>query len=687
MTNPAGLKATMAAAQARDEAMPQAGIAVRIVRRAAVPMISILTPLLLILSFAPYDQWYLGFVTLVGWVVLLGLRPRGRLPILWATLAGVVFWSASLYWLWWITLEGYAAAAAYLSVYWLVAAVVVRAAMRRGLPAWIALPVVWVALEYARAFVISGFPWFYLAHSQWTRPTLIQIADTTGQYGVSFLVAMVNGLLADIVLFVVAWRRSASESPIATRDWRVESHDSESRIAPGAVPNPRSAIRNRLLVGACATLLLAGGTIGYGVFRLGQQVHTPGPSVGLVQGSYPIALGKPSATDSTRMKHHLDRSEAFIGLDLGLVIWPETMAPRGINHELWGIDFDSLSSRDLRSLGEKFGARPGELTDQQLRKALKMGIGDLPREVRPDCYRVGQHSDMSMSLRCYAEDIARLSRRVGCPVLVGAPTVRPNPNPTDDADRWGVWNSSLLFDREPIPVAQYDKVQLVPFSEYVPFKHSLPAAYQVLRGVVPPVMEQLEPGTRYTVFTISADGKTYRLATPICYEGTFDRVCRRMVFQDGHKSVDILVNMSNDGWFVWKSDPGRGSNEHSQHLAQYAFRAVENRVPVVRAVNTGISASFDSNGRLVAVVDHYGRREAVAGALVLKDGVEGTMQYGAGPSVLVDGRTSVYSRAGDAFAMAVSLAALGMCGWLIVRRLRRRRDDHCSIPVQDRGRE
>ena len=122
---------------------------------------------------------------------------------------------------------------------------------------------------------------------------------------------------------------------------------------------------------------------------------------------------------------------------------------------------------------------------------------------------------------------------------------------------------------------------------------------------------------------------------PICYEGTFGDVCRRLVMRGRHKQADILVNLSNDGWFVWKwgSGPYRGSTEHAQHLAQYCFRAVECRTPVVRAVNTGISGSIDSCGRIVALVG--GRRAAMIEGTLLLDGLAGP---GHGPKVLVDRR-------------------------------------------------
>jgi apolipoprotein N-acyltransferase len=243
-------------------------------------------------------------------------------------------------------------------------------------------------------------------------------------------------------------------------------------------------------------------------------------------------------------------------------------------------------------------------------------------------------------------------------------------------------------------------MHLVPFSEYVPFKSSWLALHRFLRSFVPEVMEQLEPGEGPLIYdlvrpTVSgpvpaigpatsvtrASGaaqnpspgpaRTWRLATPICYEGVFDYVCRDLVWRDGAKAADVLVNLSNDGWFVWQLDDGpfHLSTEHSQHLAQYCFRAVENRVPVVRAVNTGISASIDSTGAILAQVGKDSHSGMIAGTLLL-DGREGpgpgAVQHG--PLVLVDRRWSVYSRVGDVFAMLVSAAAAALTVMLVWRR-------------------
>ena len=591
-SNPAQVKAERSALDAhppREES--ERRLAKR--RRLTILLMCLLTVVLLSVSFVPFGCWYLAYVALVPWVLALASGRNRRWALLCASLAGLLYWALSLYWLTWITLAGYAAVVVYLTAYWLVAALMLRAAIRRNMPVWAVLPVVWVALEYARAYVISGFPWFYLAHSQFDRTRLIQIADLTGQYGVSFFVAMVNGLLVDVF-----------SSPLFVRSGR-----------------GRAPVTRRILIGLGAVCLAAAAMLGYGTWRLGQQTTSPGPVIGICQQAFPISLsGEPKTIPIFRS--HLESSRNFTGKGCDLVIWPETMLPEGLYAEYL--------------------------------EALARG--------RSGMWVIGK-SD--------AEQLGELSRRLDCPLLVGGTTMHEDIYAQTERDRWVRRNSALWFDRSWESRQVYSKRHLVPFSEYVPFKASWPWLHRVLRAFVPAQMPQLAPGPRYTRFALERKGSEqgWLIAAPICYEGTFPRICRAMVMDDGTKKVHVLANLSNDGWFIWQQANHR-STENEQHLVQYCFRAVENRVPVVRAVNTGISASIDSNGRIVAEVQQYETRVNIAGQLLLDGGPREEGQYALrhGPQVLVDSRVSVYSLVGDVFAMGVGVAAAGLAALLLWKR-------------------
>ena len=89
------------------------------------------------------------------------------------------------------------ALAAYIGLYIPAFIWIARRCIARGLPLWLAAPIVWTSLEFARAYLLTGFSWYYLGHSQYRWLSLIQISDITGAYGVSFVVALVSGVLAE----------------------------------------------------------------------------------------------------------------------------------------------------------------------------------------------------------------------------------------------------------------------------------------------------------------------------------------------------------------------------------------------------------------------------------------------------------------------------------------------------------
>jgi apolipoprotein N-acyltransferase len=141
----------------------------------------------------------------------------------------------------------------------------------------------------------------------------------------------------------------------------------------------------------------------------------------------------------------------------------------------------------------------------------------------------------------------------------------------------------------------------------------------------------------------------YRLAAAICFEDTVPHVVRRFfaASESGEGQPDILLNLSNDGWF-------RGSSEHDMHLAVSVFRAVENRVPLARAVNTGISAIVDGNGRVIAALPK------------LQEGI-------LTQTIPLDDRVTFYSTWGDWLGMVCLAATLALLPWATFQAIQRRR--------------
>ncbi|MCD6304467.1 MAG: apolipoprotein N-acyltransferase, partial [Planctomycetes bacterium] len=421
--------------------------------------------------------------------------------------------------------------------------------------------------------------------------------------------------------------------------------------------------RRLLRTGGAATLAAGVFLLAYGWWQLGRHTRKPGPVIGVVQRAFPISLAGRSAKPAEILDSHVAGTRQLMaaGTKFDLVIWPETMLPAGLNDEVLRVDVAKLAPQSMRALAAKFfgpDAWRKDLSDGTIRRALEAYIDG---STTPS-------GEREPGLRDQAAKVYALAGRLGCPVLAGGATIHYNPRPVSPDDWWVVRNGTIWFDPTGRQGPLYAKRMLVPFSEYVPFKRSWTGLYKLLRRFVPQVMEQLDPGPRPTRFVLSRPAGRWRVVSPICYEGTFARACRELIYDHGRKKADILANLSNDGWFVcpWGS-ARRASTEQAQHLSHYCFRAVENRVPVVRAVNTGISASIDSNGRIVAEVHRGSRRTMVAGTLALDGRKCNDVEYlpGHGPRVLVDGRVSWYSRFGDWFAAIDALVAAGLVGRLI----------------------
>jgi apolipoprotein N-acyltransferase len=165
--------------------------------------------------------------------------------------------------------------------------------------------------------------------------------------------------------------------------------------------------------------------------------------------------------------------------------------------------------------------------------------------------------------------VAEVSREYGVPLLVGSIDVEGDPG--------RMRNTAFLVTGRGI-VNRYDKMHLVPFGEYVP----LSGLIGFVRGWAEFISE-LEPGTHAVVFP----GPPAPFGVVICYEGIFPELVRSFV----RGGARLMVNMTNDAWFGRTSGP-------LQHLAMYPFRAVEERVAIARAANTGVSAFILPTGEI-----------------------------------------------------------------------------------------
>ncbi len=208
-------------------------------------------------------------------------------------------------------------------------------------------------------------------------------------------------------------------------------------------------------------------------------------------------------------------------------------------------------------------------------------------------------------------------------VLVGVIDYRK-----DRAGRDRPYNSAVLLAPSGELVGQYDKIHLVPFGEYVPWKPLLGWTGHLVAEV-----SDFAPGTSKTLLTAGQ----LRTAVVICYEAIFPALVREFVV----RGADVIVNISNDGWFGRSAAP-------AQHFNMARVRAVETRRFLLRATNTGITAVIDPYGRVVARAPTNARTVLLAG---FAPGHEQTLYVGYG----------------DWFALlcsVVALAALARTLWL-----------------------
>ncbi len=185
------------------------------------------------------------------------------------------------------------------------------------------------------------------------------------------------------------------------------------------------------------------------------------------------------------------------------------------------------------------------------------------------------------------------------------------------------YNRAYLLRPDIKTIQHYDKIHLVPFGEYVPLKGLLGFLNRLV-----PATGDFAPGDRIAPLAL----REASAGILICFEAIFPEISRAMV----RKGADVLVNLTNDAWFGVSSAP-------YQHLSMSVLRAVENRRPLIRAANTGISAIIDSRGRIRQRTELF-EEETLRATLHLRDR-----------------NLTFYTRFGDIFAyLAVIMTLAGV---------------------------
>lgn len=184
--------------------------------------------------------------------------------------------------------------------------------------------------------------------------------------------------------------------------------------------------------------------------------------------------------------------------------------------------------------------------------------------------------------------VTNLAKELAVYLLVGSPR--------EDYTRKKFYNTAFLFGPNGHLERFHDKIHLVPFGEYVPYKNFFPFLENSR-------IADFDAGNSYTIFDIKGrEGKAVRFGVLICFEDVFPGLVKK--FRD--EGADFLITITNEAWF-------KNSSEPLQHTAISVFRAIENRCWFLRCANTGITCFIDPKGRIRKKIKQNGKDIFVEG--------------------------------------------------------------------------
>ena len=482
---------------------------------------------MLTLAQLPIGLWPLAWIAYVPFIVACSPQVNPLKLALAAFIISACFWLGNIYWMSFVTVGGWIAFCLYTALLWPILALSLRWCRAKRIPLVVAVPILVVGIEQSQGLLLGGFYWHHLSHSQYANTTLIQIADIFGAGGVSFLVAMVNGAIAEMIINL---------------EFRIKNLEK------------KEGRRFLILNSQFSILIVAAAVIGatiYGKWRISQsdKYITTGPMIAAVQTNVAQSVKRSFAAEEQILDELLGQNKQCVEAGAKLVVWPETMVQA------------ILEPQVLRMI--------------------------------PDESHIYKQFDKIISEQA----------RKGAYILVGAIGGNPRIEENFDIRMAQKYNAAFFYTADGNQSPQkYYKIHLVPFGEYIPFV-SIPLMYNLFLKFSPYDFDYtIDPGREFTVFEMQPTdtNSTYRFSVIICYEDAVASVVRRFVpDKEGNKLIDWLVNISNDGWFVrFKNDKVLTSTELAQHTAICAFRAVENRTAILRSVNTGISCTIDTLGRI-----------------------------------------------------------------------------------------
>jgi apolipoprotein N-acyltransferase len=495
-------------------------------------LLFITTAAMLTVIQPPISFSALAWVALVPFIIASSPEAKPIRLFIISFIVSFGYWLGNLYWVAPITIIGWLAICVYTALLWPALALSLRYCRMKKVPMFLASAVLVVGTERMQGLFLGGFFWRFLAHSQFQNITIIQIADIFGAGGVSFVIAMFNGLIAEMILDArcLMLRRKASLLG-DTRCWK-------------RIVNINNLLKTTLV---CSVVIA---TFVYGRWRISQeeQFVESGPIFTSLQSNIPQSVKRTFESGTALFEGLMVNSKAAAEAGAELIVWPETMVQAILDTDTW-----------------------------------------------PYLANTDEYKALDAALKEHAKDTAF--------ILVGA--YGGEIKYYQSEPYLARYNSAFLYRADGQKDGRrYDKIHLVPFGEFLPFKRKCQWLYNLLMKFTPYNYDySLDAGSRFTVFDMTGNNpnnRIYNFGVMICYEGTVPEIARRFALdENGQKRLDWMVNISNDGWFVrFKEDKVLPSTELSQHTATCVFRAVENRLSIIRSVNTGISCLVDSYGRV-----------------------------------------------------------------------------------------
>ncbi len=255
-----------------------------------------ISALAMIFMQEPYNISLLGWVALVPLVVAsLKLRVDKWL-LLTSYLILSAYWTANVYWIGYISTAGWIMVSLVLGVYWPFSIAALKYLHSKKMPLPLALPLVWIGAQSWQGFIMGGFNWGFLGHSQYQNLHMIQIADIFGEPAVSFIVAMVNGMIASLFTYKIT-RKTFFEASIT-------------------------------IITLCAVWIYGDITL-----KSSKSTISQGPLVGIIQPNVASSDKEEMSNAMKIVDDMMALSQEAIDAGAQIIVWPETMVLGIINKE------------------------------------------------------------------------------------------------------------------------------------------------------------------------------------------------------------------------------------------------------------------------------------------------------------------------------------------------------------------